>query len=245
MDHRGDAGQGSEAADSGPKIIVPQYRMTLPDGRKSLVSGDVEGLRIFIRQQGYDPNFGGTCSHVACQSILNQFGIQKSEEGLLQYAIKNALFDWTSGKPDQLGMYPKHIAELLVHFGVSAQVQHCRSHTDLAGYVESGHGVIAAVNARVLRNDPMYLGDGRADHAVVVIGVTRPGGGGPPVRGFFINDPGTGTGGFVTRKTMREACINAGGLAVVTEEIIPRYRKTADPHQGSTDGDSHPGGGRR
>jgi hypothetical protein len=91
-----------------------------------------------------------------------------------------------------------------------------------------GHGVIIAVNAGVLWNQPNAVENGQANHAVTVIGVARDQKTGD-VAGFYVNDSGRpghleDAGRFISSEVMEKCYIEAGAMCVVMEDARPDTR---------------------
>ncbi|WP_182906769.1 C39 family peptidase [Microbispora sp. H13382] len=205
--------------DSG--IDVPAHLDVLPDGRETLVIGDVAGLAELAHRQGEVPEFQGTCGICSCEGVLRRFGVEVSERDLVEHAVTNGLCEVT-GNPDTSGATTMEgQARILGDFGVPAHVEYGHSLEDLAANVEHGRGIIIAANAGELWQDPDSWEGGRPNHAVTVTGVARDPSDGS-VEGFFVNDSGTGEAGkFVDAATMEAAWLQAGGRSVVTDVTSP------------------------
>lgn len=202
---------------------VPRQLDTLPDGREVVVIGDPEGCKDFNHPQG-DNNLGfqGTCGLVSCEDVLRQFGVEVTEDEIVQFAAENGLCS-VSDNPAQCGGTSELTqAIILTEMGVPAHTEVCGSLEDLAAHIENGQGSIVEVNAGVLWNEPSAYGGGMANHAIVVTGVARDPETGE-VAGFFINDSGRGleedSGRFIDSATMQEAWLAAGGTGVVTDVV--------------------------
>jgi hypothetical protein len=192
----------------------------LPDGRDTVVIGDVDGLKDFNHKQGDNPyGFKGTCGLVSCEDVLRQFGVDATEADVVDHAVAKNLCAVTDDPAKSGGTTPEMRAQILNDYGIPAHVESGQSLEDLAGDVEHGSGVIVSANAGYLWNDPNALENGQTNHAVVVTGVARDPETGV-VQGFYINDSGTGESGkFVDADTMTQAWVNTGGSAVVTDVV--------------------------
>ncbi|TVZ94933.1 MULTISPECIES: hypothetical protein [unclassified Streptomyces] len=209
----------TQPADAG--IDVPYALGTLPDGRETLIIGDVDTYADFTHRQGDNPyGFQGTCGLCSCEGVLRQFGVDVTEGDVVAHAVSHGLCE-TGGDdatarggttlPDQ--------ARILSDYGVPAHVESADSLEDLAANLEQGHGVIIAANAGVLWDDATYWDGGQANHAVVPIGVARDPATGE-IEGFFVNDSGTGESArFVDAATMADSWLGAGGNCVVTDQV--------------------------
>jgi hypothetical protein len=216
-----------EVQDLVSDIAVPQFEGVLPNGDATIISGDPEALADFNHKQGKNPfGFENDCALVATQGVLNQHDIDVTEADVVALAHRHGLcFEYPGDPMRSGGMAPGRLPELLEHYGVSAHVETGASLQDLAAAFESGHSVIAGVNAGELWHDINAYGDGKDNHAIVLTGVARD----PATRdiqGFYINDSGTGESGrLVDVDTMRRASTDAGGKAVVTDRVAPVYNR--------------------
>ena len=200
---------------------VPQKLAILPDGREALVIGDPEKLSEYNHLQGNNSlGFQQTCGLVACEDVLNQFGIEVTEDDVVKYAVANNLCYVTRDPSLSGGTTTYSQVELLRGYDIPAHVESKDSLDYLASNIQEGKAVIAEVNAGVLWDDPNAYGNGAANHAVVVTGVARD----PETQkilGFFINDSGVpplgDSGRFVDTETMKTAWSEPGGICVVTD----------------------------
>jgi hypothetical protein len=217
-----------ESGDAWGALItdVPTHLEQLPDGREALVSGDPERCKQFNHHQGDNSlNYPSDCGLVSCEDILQQFGVEVSEDDVVRHASDN----WecsTQGDPKFLGETTiEQQRQVLADYGVFAQVETVESLENLASFVEHGHGVIAEVNAGVLWDDPQSYSTGLQNHAIVITGDARDPETGK-LLGFYINDSGRGDSGrFVDVDTMKLAW-NAPtgsepGYCVVTDAVLP------------------------
>jgi hypothetical protein len=208
---------------AGAAICAPVSSGTLPDGRQAVIIGDVQGYAAFNHLQGDNPERdGGDCGVVCCAEVLNQFGLLLSEAALVAHATRCRELHVVAGHPEESGWtLPAEQAAILRDYGVPARWEAGQSAEELAGAVQDGHGVIAAVNAGVLWSDQAVLGHGQANHVVTVTGIARDRYDGA-LLGFFINDSGNGQSAhFVSLHLMTTACVRTGGFCVVTDGIHP------------------------
>ncbi len=214
----------SDAPDLPPGVRadVPYHLDVLPDGRETVVIGDVDTLSDYGHEQGDNPfDFGGTCGLCSCEGILRQFGVEVTEADVVRYAIEHGLCS-VEGRSDMRGgTTVLDQARILSDFGVPAHHEVHRTLTDLAASLEAGLGVIAELDCGVLWDDASCY-EGRPNHAVTAIGVARDPETGQ-IQGFYVNDTGTGESGrFVDAATMDEAWVQTGGVCVVTNLAQPR-----------------------
>jgi hypothetical protein len=211
-------------------IVGPAALSQLPDGRTSLVIGDVHGCAAFNHLQGDNPEHDcGDCGIVSCADVLNQFGIQLTEADVVEHAARCRELHVVTGHPDESGWTrPSEQVAILADYGVAAHSAGDHSAEQLADAVQSGHGVIAAVNAGVLWSDPRVLGHGQANHVVTITGVARDPYDGA-LQGFYINDSGNGKSAqFISVHLMTTAFVRTGGFCVITDVAHP-VQATARP----------------
>jgi hypothetical protein len=200
-------------------VAVPVQPGRLPDGRPSLIIGDVLRYAAFNHLQGDNPEHDrGDCGIVSCADVLDQFGMRLTETDAFRHAARCHELHLMPGRPDQSGWtLPAEQAAILTDYGVPAQAKEAQPVERLALAVQQGHGVIAMVNAGVLWSDPRALGHGQANHAVTITGIARDPYDGA-LLGFYINDSGTGLSGqFVSEHLMTTAFEHEGGFCVVTD----------------------------
>ena len=204
-------------------ITAPAQLGQLPDGRASLVIGDVHGYAALNHRQGDNPEHdGGDCGIVSCAEVLNQFGIGLTEADVVAHATQCRELHVVAGHPEESGWtLPADQVAILADYGISAYWAGDQSAEQLADAVQGGHGVIAAVNAGVLWCDPSVLGHGQANHVVTITGVARDPYDGA-LQGFYINDSGNGQSAqFISTHLMTTAFVRTGGFCVITDVTHP------------------------
>jgi hypothetical protein len=209
--------------DAAADADVPVQHDKLPDGRPSLMVGDVLGDAGLNHRQGDNPqHFDGDCGLVSVEDVLRQFGAHVSEADVLAHAIQHAECQADPAAAGQSGgTRPSQDAEILADYGVPSRVTSGQTMEQLAALIEQGYGVIIGVNCGVLWQLPEDVGDGSVNHAVTVTGVALdPHGSG--IQGFYINDSGNGKSAeFVGTVLMRVAWQDAGGWTVATSAAHP------------------------
>ena len=202
-------------------VDVPYHVDVLPDGRETVVIGDIVTFSDYCHAQGENPwDFKGTCGLCSCEGILRQFGMEVTEADVVRYAKDHNLCTEVVGRPDLSGGTDVgRLARILSGFGVPASAENRGSLEGLAASLEHGRGVIVALDAGELWKDPLYLKKG---HAVTPIAVARD----PKtweIQGFYVNDTGRGRSGeagkFVDADTMRQAWQPMGRQFVVTDLV--------------------------
>jgi len=206
---------------------VPHHLETLPDGREAVEFGDAKGCAEFNHFQGdNDLGFKGTCGLVSCEDILKQFGIDVSENDIVNYADDKHLCQVSDRPEESGGTTPFDQVKILEGHGVPAHVEVCDSLENLAGRIEEGHGIILGLNAGVLWNNVNYFDNGQPNHAIVVTGLDRDPQTGE-ILGFKINDSGVPPSGnsnkFVDAETMSVAWLGgeSGGYgSLVATDLV-------------------------
>lgn len=203
------------------ELEVPKIIDTVPDGKEAIIIGDPEGDAEFSHLQGDNSlGFEGTCGLCSIESVLQEFGVNVDEEDVVRYADNHDLCN-TNELDMELngGTTLMEQAEILDDYGVPSHTVVASSLEDVSAEVEDGHGVIIAVNAGILWDDPNYFDSGEANHAVTVTGVARDLSTGETI-GYYINDSGKGEGAqYVTKDTLIPAFLDAGGGCVITDVV--------------------------
>jgi hypothetical protein len=199
---------------------VPTSLEVLPDGGEAVVIGDVHGHAGYNHHQGENSlGYLGDCGLVSCGDVLNQFGVEVSEDDVVRHAAAVGECATDGDPADAGGTTFGDQVQVLADYGIPAHTEQDDSLEDLAGEVEQGHGVIVAANSGVLWDDPNNYENGQANHAVTVTGVARDPNTGQ-LAGFYVNDSGTGQSArFVDTDTMTAAWLSAGGNTVVTDVV--------------------------
>ena len=216
---------------AGESAGVPVRPGTLPDGRESLMVGDVPEYAGFSHRQGDNPeHFRNDCGLTSVQDVLRQFGARVTEGDVVTHALAHGECQVDPAAPGRSGATrPSQDAQILGDYGVPATVRSGQTMAQLAAEVEQGRGVIIGVNSGVLWQIPEMVGDGRVNHAVTVTGVAldpRDG----SVQGFYLNDSGNGKAAeFAGTVIMRVAWQDTGGWTVVTDGVHPDPERTAGP----------------
>lgn len=136
-----------------------------------------------------------TCAIKSQQLILNDFGIDISEDELLRISLEN---DWFHG-----GTAPQDVGNLLEMANIPVTKQEGANVFNLVSELAQGHKVIVGVDAdEIWYNDSIgdklknwfhdFLGDHRANHALIVAGIDTSD---PDNIQVIVTDPGTGDDG--------------------------------------------------
>lgn len=212
-----------EPVEMPPGVSGPVRWHALPDGRPSLMLGDVPEDAGFNHLQGDNPeHFQNDCGLMSVQDVLRQFGAHVSEGDVVAHAVQYTECNVDAAEAALSGgTKPSQDARILTDYGVPSRVKSGQTMAELAADVEQGHGVILGVNSGVLWLVPENIGDGSVNHAVTVTGVALD----PQnwtIQGFYINDSGSGKSAeFVGTVIMRVAWQDTGGWSVVTDAAHP------------------------
>jgi len=182
---------------------MQHFKLRDAAGHEYIVSGDPEGCLRYNHQQGdNDLGFKGTCGLCSIQDVVDQYGLNMTENDVVHFAAEHHLCV-TDGPPDQCGgtdIYTQ--AEMLTDMHIMAQPYPHMTVDELASEFEAGHKIIIEANAgelfqgilpdsvcaQALGPDPHAF-----NHAVVITGVVRDPQTGAVV-GVFINDTGANLG---------------------------------------------------
>ena len=140
--------------------------------------------------ESYNPvlqQYEDTCAIKSQQLILNDFGINVTEDQLIQYSIEKG---WYTGN----GTLPTDVGRLIADAGIPCTQYENATKFDLINELAKGHKVIVGVDSGELWDNGIWdfikdlFGDG-ADHALIVAGIDNTDPNNPMV---LLTDPGTG-----------------------------------------------------
>lgn len=136
----------------------------------------------------YQQQYSDTCAIKSQQLILQDFGIDVSEDQLVEYSIQHG---WYNGDGTQMG----DIGKCLVDAGIPCHQQVDANVYDLVNELQMGHKVIVGVDSGELWDNSfwdwlkdLFVGD-TPDHALIVAGIDMSDPDNPMV---ILTDPGTG-----------------------------------------------------
>lgn len=117
-------------------------------------------------------DFQGTFALTAIANLLTQADRPTSEKNVIEVAIDNkgAVTDPTRPAYERGGSNFVQQQALLDSFGIRNALLAGYNEQGVANLVRSGRGVILAVNAGQLWNDPAYVGNGAVNHVVTITG---------------------------------------------------------------------------
>jgi len=170
------------------------------DGRAMLVYGYPTAYELDYRQGDAVVGYEGTCALVSIANLGIQSGGNFSEAGVVLRAIDNQWTTTDAALPEYLRGGTNYTCQraLLRSYGFDTAAQFQYDAPALCNLIRSGRGVILAVNAGVLWNEPSNVGDGRINHMVTLTGVALDAGSGA-IQGFYIADSGRGKVGDMAR----------------------------------------------
>lgn len=136
----------------------------------------------------YQQAYNDTCAIKSQQLILNEFGVQATEDQLIQYSAEHG---WYNGNGTSL----EDVGKILADAGIPCTQTVDANIYDLANELAQGHKVIVAVDSGELWDNgildwlkDIFLGD-TPDHALIVAGIDFTDPNNPMV---ILTDPGTG-----------------------------------------------------
>lgn len=146
--------------------------------------GPIIGTPLNPYQQAYSD----TCAIKSQQLILSEFGVQVTEEQLVEYSAEHG---WYNGNGTQMS----DVGKILADAGIPCTQSQGANIYDLANELSQGHKVIVAVDSGELWESgimdwikDIFVGD-TPDHALIVAGIDMTDPNNPMV---ILTDPGTG-----------------------------------------------------
>ncbi|MCY1284541.1 RTX calcium-binding nonapeptide repeat (4 copies) [compost metagenome] len=205
----------------------------LVDGERTLVYGYPKRYELDYMQGDAVPNFRGTCALTAIANLLTQADRPTSEGEVVKVAIDNrwAVTDPSRPAHERGGSNFAQQQAILDRYGIRNALIAGYNEQGVANLIRSGRGVILAVNAGVLWDDPAYL-EGRAvNHVVTVTGAAYSETSGK-LLGFYIADSGRQKVSDMTRYVsldkFRKAANVANGYAIYTVEPLKLWNEDID-----------------
>lgn len=152
-----------------------------------------------ISQNGYSDDikqiYDDTCAIKSQQIILSDFGIEYTEEQLMQYSFEHG---WYTGN----GTLPSNVGKILIDAGIPCTQQEHANVFNLVNELSQGHKVIVGVDSNELwYNDNIvdkaknWISDifgNNPNHALIVAGIDTSD---PNNIQVIVRDPGTGDDG--------------------------------------------------
>ncbi len=194
----------------------------LPDGREVVVTGDSDlAPWYFSAESDTAVDYRESGSLLGCAQIIREFVPDFSARELREYTEPDG--PQADSGASQFGSAAlESLAQTLADFDVPSHVERAQSSEDLAHYLESGNGVLVAVNQGELWNSPAHFGSGDANSVAVALAVARDPLNGD-ILGWYLNDVvAKQTRALIDAPTMQRAWLDAGGWLVVTEIVRRR-----------------------
>ncbi len=205
----------------------------LVDGQPALVYGYPKANELDYTQGDAVPDFRGTCALTSIANLLTQAARPTTESNVVNRAIA---YGWTVIDPDlppyvRGGSNYMDQQALLNSYGIRNDLIVGYNEQGVANLIRSGRGVIIAVNAGLLWNDPGYVDGGGVNHAVTVTGAVY-GEADGELLGFYIADSGRHKVSDMTRfvdiETFRAAAQVPNSYAIYTKEAIKLWDESID-----------------
>ena len=193
----------------------------LPDGRTVLVIGEGGDVAV-AHPPGDNPRQWGNTGALVCGELAlrraGQTGV--TEADLVRHAADRARCHVADDPQLSGGIDLPSLAQVLGDFGLPVRVEQGQSLEDLALGVETGRGVLIALNTGALWGRPEAFEHGEANAVVLVTALTRDPGTGT-IAGFYVIDAAHPEGGtapvHVGGAEIEAAWLDAGGWQLVPE----------------------------
>ncbi|BEV16155.1 calcium-binding protein [Herbaspirillum sp. DW155] len=194
------------------------------NGKAVLVYGFPHNDDLDYSQGDEVPGYRGTCGETSVANICIMSGLQETEADVVKRAIANG---WcrTQADNDALrgGSSQYDQMKLLESFGLPAEVSDGYDQARLTRLLKDGRGVLIAVNAGKLWDEPDDVEGGVLNHVVTVTGVACDASSGE-VLGFYIADSGRGQVAdacrYLSADDMRKVADADGASMVYTRDSI-------------------------
>lgn len=145
-------------------------------------------------------DFKGTCALTSIANLLTQNNTPTSEVEVVNIAINNnwAVTDADAPSYTRGGSNYVEQQNILNSYGLSNDILHGYNPTAIANLIQSGRGVILALNAGYLWDDESHIGNKSVNHVVTVTGAVFKEEDNS-LAGFYIADSGRGKVSDMTR----------------------------------------------
>jgi Ca2+-binding RTX toxin-like protein len=202
------------------------------NGKAALVYGFPHNYDLDYSQGDEVPGYKGTCGETSVANICIMSGLQETEADVVKRAIANG---WcrtqASDDASRGGCNQYDQMNLLKSFGLPSDCSYGYDQAKLAGLLKDGRGVLIAVNAGKLWDDPDYVQGGVLNHVVTVTGVACDASSGD-VLGFYIADSGRGQAAdanrYLSTDDMRKVADAYGANMVYTLDPIKIRNENID-----------------
>lgn len=172
----------------------------LVDGQAVLVYGYPKANELDYMQGDAVANYKGTCALTSIANLMTQAKTPTTESEVVSRAINNGWAVTSSTATDYQRGGSNYLQQqaLLSSYGTDNALISGYNEQGVANLIRSGRGVILAVNAGKLWNDPAYLDAGAVNHVVTVTGAVY-GESDGALKGFYIADSGRSLVSDMTR----------------------------------------------
>lgn len=222
----------SELQEGLDAVSLEPELMDIPGVGEVLVGGDPFGIGARLDDEQGDNfyNFRGDCGLVSVLNILTMTGIETNEDEVVGRAIIMGLCDYSPMNDPECngGTTVLNRKAMLETYGIATSILDGHSPGGspeiLAQLATAGYGVNISVNGGYVWDDPAAIGDGSANHSVVVTGGAWDRDTGE-FKGLFVCDSylvGIKSDAiFLSAETLQDAYVDAfGGFALVTDRPV-------------------------
>lgn len=186
--------------------------MQAMDSSSQTIFGDVQPI---FNQSDIQQTYTDTCAIKSQQLVLQTFGIDVSEDDLVQDALALQIYKPGSGTPIS------HMGDLLELHGVDTTMFSSANQFTLMHELAQGHQVIVAVDSSELWEPGLlpawtdiFMGE-TPDHALIVTGIDATD---PDAVDVIISDPGTGNVTRYPYDQFADAWADSSFTMVATQE---------------------------
>lgn len=172
----------------------------LVDGQAVLVYGYPKANELDYMQGDAVAGYKGTCALTSIANLMTQAKTPTTESEVVSRAINNGWAVTSSAATDYQRGGSNYLQQqaLLSSYGTDNALISGYNEQGVANLIRSGRGVILAVNAGKLWNDPAYLDTGAVNHVVTITGAVY-GQDDGALKGFYIADSGRSLVSDMTR----------------------------------------------
>ena len=211
-------------------LLEPEIIMESEVG-EVMVFGDPFGIGQNLDDCQGDNEFGvmGNCGLLTITNMLRLSGSDVTEDDVTKFALENHLCsDGMPMDPNRGATDVSNIQEILAHYGIESSytfdTYEAGSLNEIARYVEQGHGVNISVNAGYAWDFPEAIGDGFANHSVLVTGTAYDPYTGE-LKGLYVCDSGLtqedSKAYFLSAERLKDCYVDAPGThMLVTNQPI-------------------------
>lgn len=215
----------------GVTLLEPEI-IKEPEVGEVMVFGDPFGVGRNLDDCQGDNEFNaeGNCGLLTITNMLRLGGFDVTESDVTKFALENHLCAdgfWMAAY-DRGATTVIDRQEILAHYGIESSYTFdtygAGSLSEIARYVEQGHGVNITVNAGFAWDSPENIGDGSSNHSILVSGTAYDPYTGA-FRGLYVCDSGLtqqdSKAYFLSVDRLQECYVNVPGASMlVTDQPI-------------------------